>query len=80
MIEWFMSGGVVMWPLLVLAIGVMGLAAREAITLRQAGGSGTQRTSHGTTLFWGVVALLVGALGTVVGIVIMARTWRPRAR
>lgn len=74
MIEWFMSGGVVMWPLLVLALGVVGLGAREAVMLRRLDPRGaSHRASPATILFWGAVSLLVGLLGTVVGIVIMAR-------
>lgn len=74
MIEWFMSGGVVMWPLLVLALGVLGLGIREAMLLRRPGDAdGAYRTSPATILFWGGVSMLVGLLGTVVGIVIMAR-------
>lgn len=83
MIEWFLSGGVIMWPLLVLALGVIVLAVRAAVDLRRgAGRPGAAGTgppaaappSLGGILFWGGFALLVGALGSVVGIVIMARS------
>lgn len=74
MIEWFSSGGVVMWPLLVLALGVVGLGAREAVLLRRMDTHhDAHRASPATILFWGGVSLLLGLLGTVVGIVIMAR-------
>lgn len=76
MIEWFQSGGVIMWPLVVLALGVLGVAIREAAVLRRtrgaaaASGSSPERRSLRPILYWGGVALLVGILGTVVGIVI----------
>lgn len=73
MMDWFMSGGVIMWPLLILALGVIGLAAREALLLQRADNRPRPATTAGAILFWGGVALLVGALGAVVGIVIMAR-------
>lgn len=80
MIDWFLSGGIIMWPLLVLALGVIGLAVRAALELRRAAAqpeepatAPARRPALATILFWGGVALLVGALGTVVGIVIMSR-------
>lgn len=83
MTDWFLSGGFIMWPLLVLAIGVVALAVRAAVTLRRASTAAADPErgaapvvgprSLGAILFWGAVAFLVGALGTVVGIVIMAR-------
>ena len=86
MIDWFLSGGVIMWPLLAIAVGILVLATRSALAFRRAGRAGAAREgrtvaapapealSLGRILFWGAVALLVGALGTVVGIVIMARS------
>lgn len=77
MTEWFLNGGVMMWPLLVLALGIVVLAGREALALSAAGGTdqpGARSGSLGTILFWGGVSLLLGLLGTVVGIVIMARS------
>lgn len=74
MIEWFLSGGVIMWPLLVLALGVLGLGVREGVVVRRLDArDDAHRASPATLLFWGGVSLLVGLLGTVVGIVIMAR-------
>lgn len=74
MTEWFLNGGIMMWPLLVLTLGIVVLAGREAMALSAAADQpGTRRASLGTILFWGGVSLLVGLLGTVVGIVIMAR-------
>ena len=70
MMEWFLDGGVMMWPLLALALGVVGLAARAAVRLRR---RHAPPPSLGTILFWGAVAMLMGALGTAVGLVVMAR-------
>lgn len=70
MIQWFLDGGYMMWALLALALGVVGLAARAAVRLGR--GTAPDR-SLGTILFWGAVALLVGALGTVIGLVVMAQ-------
>lgn len=84
MIDLFVSGGLIMWPLLALALGVVAVAVRAAITLRgldraadPAEPPSAKADIRGRTLtpilFWGGVALLVGALGTVIGLVIMAR-------
>lgn len=70
MIDWFLDGGYMMWALLALALGVIGLAARAAIGL---GRGDAPAQPLGTILFWGAVALLVGALGTAVGLVVMAQ-------
>ncbi len=69
MTGWFLSGGVIMWPLLALALGVVASALRAGIELSR------NASDHALVplLFWGVVALLVGALGTVTGLVLMAR-------
>lgn len=85
MIEWFRSGGVIMWPLLALAFGVIASAVRATTKLRKGArapadsGDPAARTDTAPgpalvpILFWGAVALLVGALGTVTGLIIMAR-------
>lgn len=85
MIDWFLSVGVIVWPLLALALGVVAAAVRAALRLggaaRASDGASDPATSDpgawgqvlAPVLLWGVVALLVGALGTVTGLVIMAR-------
>ena len=84
MIDLFMSGGIIMWPLLALALGVVAVAVRAALTLRDldsgsdpAGAPSAQAAARHRTLtpilLWGGVALAVGALGTVTGLIIMAR-------
>lgn len=75
--DWFLRGGIIMWPLLALAIGVIALSVRSAVDLRNISsrdGDARQRPPTLTPiLFWGAVALLIGTIGTVVGIVIVAQ-------
>lgn len=85
MTDWFLSGGFIMWPLLALALGIIALTVRAAITLRRLGttpadADGLRRADPAAArrvlvpiLFWGGIALLIGALGTVVGIIIIAQ-------
>ena len=72
MLEIFRSGGVIMWPMLVIAIGVVLLCVRSVWELR-----GDPTTGRGgarqSILFWGVVAVVLGILGSVVGFVQMAQ-------
>jgi hypothetical protein len=74
MIEFFLSGGYVMWPMAAVASGVLYLSARAALRIRRdgAGEDGVQRDMH-AILFWGVMATLLGALGTASGVAVMAR-------
>jgi len=72
MIELFLKGGIVMWPMGAVAVGILYLTGRTAGRLRRgdAAADDLQRGMHGI-LFWGVMSVLLGALGTVVGIVVM---------
>jgi len=71
MIDLFSSGGFMMWPLLALAAGVLWLSARTAVRLRTSSDpEEVQRGLHGI-LFWGVMAVVLGLLGTLVGLVTM---------
>lgn len=72
MIDWFIDGGLIMWPLLAVALGVIALSVRAALALRTPGTSG-EAPRLTSILFWGSVALLLGALGTVVGLMVAAR-------
>lgn len=69
MIETFRAGGIVMWPLLAIAIGILVQAARAGIALRSPGqiSPADQRRTAGV-LFWGCMALVLGLIGTFVGI------------
>ena len=84
MIRAFVDGGPVMWPLAGLAVGVVGVtvrawwsAARGVArgTGRGAGrgaARGANRPETTPILFWGAVAFLVGGVGTVVGLGMVA--------
>jgi len=73
MIELFLSGGVVMWPLAAVAAGVVWIAVRTMIRLRDPSHDPeTIQWGLQALLFWGVMALTLGVLGTIVGLVIMA--------
>lgn len=72
MIDWFIKGGLIMWPLVAVALGVIALAVRAAVALR-APATSDQAPRLTPILFWGGVALLLGTLGTVVGLMVAAR-------
>jgi biopolymer transport protein ExbB/TolQ len=71
-IDFFLSGGVVMWPMAAVAIGILYFAGRTAARARGARETAdqVQRGMQGI-LFWGVMGVLLGALGTVSGIVVL---------
>lgn len=76
MIRAFVDGGPVMWPLAGLAVGVVGVTVRAWWSAgrgaaRGAAG-GANRPATTPILFWGAVAFLVGGVGTVVGLGIVA--------
>jgi biopolymer transport protein ExbB/TolQ len=73
MIERFFSGGIIMWPLLAVALGIVALVVRASLQL--SGGPAElprARASLRSILFWGAMSLLLGLLGTVVGLLVMA--------
>lgn len=74
MIDAFSSGGVLMWPMLAVALGILGLVVRAGARIGRGEGP-TPEVDRGlqAILFWGVTAVLLGVLGTVVGLVIMTR-------
>lgn len=72
MLNAFESGGALMWPLALIAVGIIVLAGRTAWLLRR----GSSREAEGTLqaiLFWGVIGAVLGFLGTIVGIVQITR-------
>lgn len=90
--DMFLSGGIMMWPMLAVGVGILILAVRAAVRLRAVGrpqtGSaeetGLERRradelpadvdrSLQAILFWGAMAVLLGLLGTVVGVVVMTQ-------
>jgi hypothetical protein len=77
MTEAFLSGGVMMWPILAVGLGVAWLAVRTALRIR-GGGSGRGEVARGlqALLFWGAMAVVLGVLGMATGLVIMAQAVR----
>jgi biopolymer transport protein ExbB/TolQ len=74
MTDAFLSGGIVMWPLLAVGVGILVLAARAAWLTREPDRPASDaETTVQAILFWGVMAVLLGVLGTVAGIVQMAQ-------
>ncbi len=90
--EMFLKGGIMMWPLLAVGVGILVLAVRAAVRLRAAGRPESRdgedpRLVRGepsrlpanvdrslqAILFWGAMAVLLGLLGTVVGVVVMTQ-------
>lgn len=69
--DFFVGGGVMMWPILVCTLLVLGLAARTAIADAR-GGSARAHSEQSAVLFWGVAAAVLGVLGTLVGVMQMA--------
>ena len=74
MIEFFRSGGFVMWPITLCALLVISLAARCAVSLMRAGVEPpSERLARmDAVLFWGVAAAVLGLIGTLAGVAQMA--------
>jgi biopolymer transport protein ExbB/TolQ len=72
LIEVFLSGGIAMWPLLAVGLGIVYTAARVAAALRRAAFDDAGRGLQGL-LFWGGMSVLLGLLGTVGGFVVMTQ-------
>ncbi|MGH7480899.1 MAG: MotA/TolQ/ExbB proton channel family protein [Longimicrobiales bacterium] len=71
MMSWFVDGGVIMYPLLIVTIAVVVLVVRSIGRLR--GLEGGRRDVHvesgiDAILLWATFALVVGWIGTLVGI------------
>lgn len=74
MIETFQDGGYMMWPLMVVAFGILWIGGRTAARLRDPGSPPEEAGRRlNMLLFWGTMALVLGALGTTVGLVQMAQ-------
>jgi biopolymer transport protein ExbB/TolQ len=74
MVEWFQMGGVMMWPILVCALLVLGLAVRASLSLGRGTSARPARvlSAADAVLFWGGLGAVFGVLGTVVGAAQMA--------
>jgi hypothetical protein len=77
MTGFFASGGVMMWPILVVGAGIAWIGVRTALRLSRgvSGAVGGEEVDRGLQgiLFWGGAAVVLGFLGTTVGLVIMAQ-------
>jgi hypothetical protein len=74
MLNAFHGGGIIMYPLLMAAVGVAWLAARTAWLLSRSDRVAVEveRSLHGV-LFWGAFSVVLGLLGTVIGVIQMAQ-------
>lgn len=75
MTERFIEGGIVMWPLLLVAVGVLVLVARTAVKVFDSADRVPEEIEGGlhTILFWGAFSAVLGLLGTTIGITQMAQ-------
>lgn len=79
----YFDGGVIMYPLTFCALVVLALSARAAWKIWGSGFSGVADSPGGAVtsrlhvdgiLFWGAMALVLGILGTTVGIAVAAQS------
>ena len=73
MIEAFRNGGVMMWPMLIVALGIAWTAVRTFTRAGEDPAGEDVRRGMQSVLFWGGIAVLLGLLGTVVGLVFTAQ-------
>lgn len=71
LMDLFRSGGVMMWPLLLIGVGVAAITIRTALQTRSENGGDDVRRGQISVLFWGTMGLVLGLLGTVVGLIQM---------
>jgi hypothetical protein len=69
MIDYIRAGGHIMYPLVGIAIVVAVLAIRSWLRMRRAGGNDALlETGIDAVLFWGAYGVVLGILGTLVGV------------
>lgn len=79
MIEWFMAGGLPMW--FILGAGLVGLVLAIDAGRKMLGGMTEEaglRAEIDGVVFWGGFASVLGLIGTLVGVALMAR-WLEQA-
>lgn len=67
--ELFRAGGFMMWPLLLIGLGIVIVTARAGKRARSEVPEAKVERDLLSILFWGTMALLLGVLGTVVGLI-----------
>jgi hypothetical protein len=69
--SFLMQGGVIMYPLFLVAAVAIGYGVRATLRLRRFAGGRDLRLESAIDgiLFWGVFAVVLGVLGTLLGIV-----------
>jgi hypothetical protein len=73
MMTFFREGGVMMYPLLLVTIVMIVLSVRAWLRLRVGDpGRATAGTGIDAIVFWGAYAVVLGVLGTLVGVSIAA--------
>lgn len=73
MLEIFASGGIMMWPLLVIGIGILVIAGGAGLALSRDATSALLDQRMQSLLFWGAMSVVLGLLGTVIGLVQMGQ-------
>lgn len=73
MIEFFRTGGVTMWPMLAVAAGIGWLVLSTTIRLWRDREPEASERSLQPILFWGVMSVVLGVIGTVGGLVVMSQ-------
>lgn len=69
MMEFMREGGYMMWVILAASLLILGLAAWAAVrTARLSGPNAVVETAIDAVLFWGVWVVVIGLLGTFLGI------------
>jgi hypothetical protein len=72
MIETFLMGGKMMWPLALIGAGVLWLTARAASHIRHHRAAEAELSLQ-AILFWGAMSVVLGMLGTAIGWIIATR-------
>lgn len=73
MMDFLRTGGIAMWPLAAVTLGILYMTVRSGLLLRRGETPAEEiRRNLLGILFWGAMAMVLGFLGTVMGIVMMA--------
>ena len=73
MMDAFLAGGVMMWPIAAAGMLAAVFAVAAALRLPRDGRTAAVQMQTDAVLFWGAFALVAGVLGTTVGLYQMAR-------